>query len=80
MPLSRRGFLSAALKATAAGILVPEWLLDPLKGRSMVAVPSFSMDVLDHLIVPEMMGRIALLKPSHFPLALLMQRLGKVNA
>lgn len=34
----RRGFLGA-MAATAAGLLVPEWILDPPKGRSMVAVP-----------------------------------------
>ncbi len=39
---SRRAFLTAALRATAAGVLVPEWLLDPLKGRSMVSVPGYS--------------------------------------
>lgn len=38
--MNRRGFLTSALKATAAGILVPEWILDPPKGRSMVSVPS----------------------------------------
>ncbi len=36
---SRRAFLTTALRATVAGVLVPEWLLDPLKGRSMVSVP-----------------------------------------
>ena len=34
---NRRTFLTAAA-TTAAGLLVPEWVLDPLKGRSMVTV------------------------------------------
>lgn len=36
--MNRRGFLTSALRATAAGVLVPEHLLDPLKGRSMVSL------------------------------------------
>ena len=35
---SRRVFLSS-LALTASGLLVPEWLLYPPKGRSMVSVP-----------------------------------------
>ena len=37
--MNRRGFLGKLIAATAAGVLVPEYLLDPPKGRSMVAVP-----------------------------------------
>ena len=40
---SRRAFLTTALRATVAGVLVPEWLLDPLKGRSMVTVPGLPL-------------------------------------
>lgn len=36
--LSRRSFLSS-LALTASGLLVPEWIIDPPKGRSMVSVP-----------------------------------------
>lgn len=36
--MNRRTFLSL----TAAGLLVPEWVLDPPKGRSMVSVPAIS--------------------------------------
>ena len=36
--MNRRGFLTTALTA-AGGLLVPEWILDPPKGRSMIAVP-----------------------------------------
>jgi len=32
--MNRRQFL-----ALASGLLVPEWLLDPAKGRAMVSVP-----------------------------------------
>lgn len=39
---TRRAFLRSALIATASGLLVPEWILDPPKGRSMVTVPTFS--------------------------------------
>ena len=35
--MNRRRFLSSAL--AASGLLVPEWLLDQPKGRSMVSVP-----------------------------------------
>lgn len=37
--LNRRRFLSTLFGATAGGLLVPEWILDPPKGRSMVTVP-----------------------------------------
>jgi hypothetical protein len=33
--VNRRKFIALA----ASGLLVPEWLLDPPKGRSMVSVP-----------------------------------------
>ena len=36
--LNRRGFLTSAL-AAASGLMVPDWIQDPLKGRSMIAVP-----------------------------------------
>lgn len=39
--MNRRTFLTSALKAGAAGLLVPEWLLD-YRGRSQVAVPAMS--------------------------------------
>ena len=37
--MNRRRFIATALTATAGGLLVPEWLLDPPRGRSMVSVP-----------------------------------------
>lgn len=36
--MNRRKFLRYALVATASGLLVPEWILDPPKGRSMVSI------------------------------------------
>lgn len=36
--IRRRAFLSSSALASA-GLLVPEWLLYPPKGRSMVSVP-----------------------------------------
>jgi hypothetical protein len=36
--MNRRHFLSLA-----SGLLVPEWLLDPPKGRSMVSVPDLGV-------------------------------------
>jgi hypothetical protein len=40
--MNRRKFFEIALKATAVGILVPEHLLEPLKGRSMISVPALA--------------------------------------
>ena len=37
--MKRREFLTAAFKFSAAGVLAPEWILDPPKGRAMIAVP-----------------------------------------
>ena len=37
--ISRRFFLTLA----ASGLLVPEWLLEPPKGRSMVSVPQMPL-------------------------------------
>lgn len=40
--MNRRDFLRRAFATTAAGLLVPEHLLEPLKGRSMVTVPAMA--------------------------------------
>ena len=40
MSLNRRSFLTSGLKLGLAGVLAPEWILDPPKGRSMISVPS----------------------------------------
>jgi len=61
--MNRRGFLTSAM-AAAGGMLVPEWILDPLKGRSMISVPAIDVapfygggfivppDFMDYVIVP----------------------------
>ena len=65
----------------ASGLLVPEWLLDPPKGRSMVSVPGFGLDPWGNTIigqygpVPEDQmfidfgEGIIRLEPQHFPLS-----------
>jgi hypothetical protein len=40
--VTRRGFLTTALAATAGGLLVPEWML--VKGRSMVSLAGINID------------------------------------
>ena len=46
--ITRRRFFTS-MTATACGVLVPEWILDPLKGRSMVAVPNTPKSISDEL-------------------------------
>lgn len=55
--MNRRGFLLSAMLATAAGILVPEWILDPPKGRSMVSVPSLGGITDVNFAMYPLMGR-----------------------
>lgn len=40
--MNRRDFIGKALAASAAGLLIPEYILDPPRGRSMIAVPGFA--------------------------------------
>lgn len=55
--MNRRSFLTSALVASG-GLLVPEWLLDPPKGRSMVSVPGLDFLEFENLPMAEAFARI----------------------
>ena len=56
----------------ASGLLVPEWILDPPKGRSMISVPLFNWGntyIDNDVLIRDMLAQIARLEPIEFPLA-----------
>jgi hypothetical protein len=63
MKFTRRAFLGSSFIVTAGGLFVPEWLLDPPKGRSMVAVADFAMRGDSVIFLSPYPGFVQVLRP-----------------